>query len=86
MATPKLNNYQSLHTTVVPTGLEVPAPGRRPTRPSSTLFPIEVQIRWVALGQSCSCLVGLQLGSSLSGSQAGLLAATSCLCICYSSC
>lgn len=47
MATPKLNNYQSLHTSVVPTGLEVPQRGRAPRGPAAAtaLFPIEVQIR-----------------------------------------
>lgn len=41
IATPKPNNYQSLHTTVVPTGLILPDSKTS----SNSLFPIEVQIR-----------------------------------------
>lgn len=52
IATPKPNNYQSLHTTVIPTGLVVPSengngsatPSSRP-KASASLFPIEIQIR-----------------------------------------
>lgn len=41
IATPKPNNYQSLHTTVLPTGLWAAARGGS----APALFPIEVQIR-----------------------------------------
>ena len=41
IATPKPNNYQSLHTTVLPTGLRAVARGGN----APALFPIEVQIR-----------------------------------------
>lgn len=55
IATPKPNNYQSLHTTVLPTGLRAAAAAASKNGSSgatsiggkitSTLFPIEVQIR-----------------------------------------
>jgi (p)ppGpp synthase/HD superfamily hydrolase len=52
IATPKPNNYQSLHTTVLPTGLRAAAAaaakngnGSNSGKVTSTLFPIEVQIR-----------------------------------------
>ena len=41
IATPKPNNYQSLHTTVLPTGLAAVPRGKG----APSLFPIEVQIR-----------------------------------------
>lgn len=59
IATPKPNNYQSLHTAVIPTGLVVPSNAQytshqngngngavpKPNRNSSYLFPIEIQIK-----------------------------------------
>lgn len=56
IATPKPNNYQSLHTAIVPTGLVVsgssngtssssPPPSSSSSSRNQTLFPIEVQIK-----------------------------------------
>jgi ppGpp synthetase/RelA/SpoT-type nucleotidyltranferase len=50
IATPKPNNYQSLHTTVIPTGLVIPNDSSNVGKAtkgkySQALFPIEIQIK-----------------------------------------